>query len=170
MYTIKASLSYRNESGSDFGIEGVFGVAVYELPFIYTGSVIEIKPGEERDAEVLLRNLGGDVESAVVSLDSEFITSSSAVVESWSRGETKGVKLRLKADSDAVAGTYEAKISVNYRNDFGEGGVVEVPVIVKVISEPEVILEVSTIPEKVYVDSDFTLNAVITAKNSKFLD
>jgi len=164
---VKASLSYRNESGSEFGIEGVFGVAVYEQPFIYTGSTIEIQPDESREAKIMLRNLGGDVESAVVSLRSEFITSNTALVESWSRGESKEVVLRLKADSDAVAGIYEAKFVVDYRNEFGERGVAEVPVLVKIVSEPEVTLEVSTFPEKVYADSDFSLKVAVTAKNSK---
>lgn len=167
LYALKASLSYRNESGSEFGIEGVFGIAVYDLPFIYAGSTIEIRPDESREAEVMLRNLGGDVESAVIILNSDFITSDTALIESWSRGETKKVVLGLKADSDAVAGVYEAKIIVDYRSEFGEKGVAEVPVLVKIVSEPEVTLEVSTLPEKVYADSDFSLKVAITAKNSK---
>ncbi|WP_202320597.1 COG1361 S-layer family protein [Archaeoglobus neptunius] len=167
IYSVRVKLTYTNNSES-YAINSIFGVLVYASPFIYTGDEISLKPGESRVVKLEIKNTGGGVESAVLSLISDYVTSKPVLIESWRGGETKTVYMTVSADRNAAEGVYEANLRLNYRSEFGESGVENVPVILRITPVPKISIRAHTIPEKIYVDSDFTLQLVLTSRNSNF--
>ena len=73
-------------------------------------------------------------------------------------------------DDNAVKGTYIADLVVKYKTEFGDQGEARIPVMVEVVAVPQLDLEVKTIPDKIYANSDFTMNVAVTAKNSDLKD
>ncbi|MBO8180013.1 MAG: hypothetical protein H0Z19_05960 [Archaeoglobus sp.] len=80
------------------------------------------------------------------------------------------MSLQISVDDNAVKGTYTADLVVKYKTEFGYQGEARIPVMVEVLAEPQLDLEVKTIPDKIYANSDFTMNVAVTAKNSDLKD
>lgn len=166
VYSLQVSLSYANETGKSFGISSVFTLLVHDSPFLFTGEKITLTPGETVEKTIEIRNMGGKIETATITLDSSIFDCTTYLAESWENGETKTVKLQISVDENAVRGTYTADLVVNYKTEFGDQGEARVPVMVEIVAEPQLDLEVKTLPDKIYANSDFTLNVAVTAKNS----
>jgi len=170
VYSLHVTLSYVNETGESFGMSSVLTLLVHESLFLFTGEKITLNPGETVEKSIEIRNMGGKIETATVTLESSIFDCTTYLVESWENGEAKNVSLQISVDDNAVKGTYTADLVVKYKTEFGYQGEARIPVMVEVLAEPQLDLEVKTIPDKIYANSDFTMNVAVTAKNSDLKD
>ncbi|HID42233.1 MAG TPA: hypothetical protein EYP30_00390, partial [Archaeoglobaceae archaeon] len=80
----------------------------------------------------------------------------------WNSGEKKSIDLSLAADDSVKTGVYNIYLKFNYSNKFGERSSETVPVALRVIGSPKLVIsKIYTSPERVFPEDEFSLNIIL---------
>ena len=125
-YPVTATVEFRDDDGVDRSSRELrLGAEARDRTFVATDVESTLLVGDDGEVRVTLENEGGDVEDAVISLDSpdgelEPVTDDSRrFVGDWAGGERTTATARFEVDGDATPGDYPISAVVDYRDGGG---------------------------------------------------
>jgi len=168
IFELKGKVSYTyivNNSSYTGSIDKTFAIIVLNDPRFSISEKLEIKPSQTKQFSVSITNQGGtakDVSISLVTPDKIVSNVGKLVINEWISGETKDIEFSLTTDNSITEGVYELKFDMSYNNRFGEQKSDTITIGLKVAGSPILsISEIYTDPQRIYPESEFTLNVVL---------
>lgn len=168
IFELKGKISYTyilNGSSYSGSIDKTFAIKVLDDPRFSVTGKLEIMPSQTKDFSISIVNKGGLAKDITLSLTTpEKIVSDvgKIVINEWNSGDEKKIDFSLTADTTITEGVYELVFDMNYNNRFGEQKSDSLTIGLKVVGSPSLsVSEVYTTPQRIYPESEFTLNIVL---------
>jgi len=151
-------------NGSD-SIRNIIVLKVSDKPSFSISGGVEIEPSSKKEYTIEIENNGGKARDVKIYLKTpKGIVSdrNKFYFKEWGGGEKRSFNFTLTADDSLETGVYDIPVEIVYTDDFGEEVTDTIPLPLSVVGEPEIVVSVDkTIPERIYPDTDFTLNLAI---------
>ncbi len=163
IYEIHARINY------DYGeylykasINRIIALRVIDEPQFSVSKELTIEPSKTEKYNLNVLNNGGRAKDVSISMSTpDKIVSNLGKVafDSWESNEQKELDFSLTADKSVGTGVYQMNLHLSYSNEFGEPHSETISIPLRVKGTPQLIIsEMSTTPERVFPEDEFTLN------------
>ncbi len=165
IYEISVKLSYveyENNTAKSRHIDGIFAILVSEKPQFEILNVSgSIRPGENGTISVEVVNRGAVAKNVRINFSGVTAKKPGRFYEEWGK-EAKTLTFFVYAERSEEVGEKSVGLNIECRDEFGNEYSFNLPFSVTIEGRPELaISEFKTTPERIYPDTELTLNLAI---------
>ena len=162
IYKLDVRLSYLelvNDTLESRRVSGTYAIMVVDKPQFEVISVEGfVKPGESGNVTIKVVNKGGDARDVRLNFSGFLAKDPDRFFKSWRRNEVKILRFVIYADEGIKVGEHKAELSIECKDEFGNHYSFDLPLSITVRGKPMLIIsKFTTIPAKIYPDTNFTL-------------